>query len=136
MALNPYFKNAFKKAIDFDKRYVPLGFEALRGTLLKKTKERVTKRLASIKQSWKYTSCTILSDGWSDLCHRPLINVLVYCPQGVLFLKAVNAMDRVKTSEFIFGILDEAIQEVGEKNVVHVITDNASNCVGAWNIIM
>eukprot|EP00253_Pinus_taeda_P025970 PITA_25970 len=45
-------------------------------------------------------------------------------------------MDRVKTSEFIFGILDEAIQEVGEKNVVHVITDNASNCVGAGKLIM
>ena len=77
-----------------------------------------------------------MNDGWSDLCHRPLINVLVYCPQGVLFLKAVNAMDRVKTSEFIFGILDEAIQEVGVENVVHVVTDNASNCVGAGTLIM
>eukprot|EP00253_Pinus_taeda_P029681 PITA_29681 len=45
-------------------------------------------------------------------------------------------MDRVKTSKFIFGILDEAIQEVGVENVVHVVTDNASNCVGAGKLIM
>eukprot|EP00253_Pinus_taeda_P024452 PITA_24452 len=133
---SPYFKNVIKKAIDFGKGYVPLRSEVLRTTLLNKTKDKVTGKLAQIKESWKLIGCTILNDGWSNLCHRPLINVLVYSPQGVLFLKAVNATDRVKTSEFIFGILDEAIQEVGEKNVVHVITDNASNCVGAGKLIM
>jgi hypothetical protein len=57
-------------------------------------------------------------------------------PSRVYFLKAVNAMDEVKTAKFIFGILDEAIQEVGEKNVVQVIIDSASNCVGARKMIM
>eukprot|EP00253_Pinus_taeda_P016211 PITA_16211 len=133
---SPYFKNVIKKAIDFGKGYVPPGSEALRKTLLKRAKDRVTRKFVDIKESWKLTGCTILSDGWSDLCHRPLINVLIYCPQGVLFLKAINAMDRVKTSEFIFGILDEAIQEVGVANVFHVVTDNASNCVSAGKLIM
>ena len=96
----------------------------------------MTNRLDDIKKSWEIIGCTILSDGWSDSCHRPLINVLVYCPQGVYFLKAVDAMNEVKTSEYIFSILDEAIQEVGEKNVVQVVTDNASNCVGAGKLIM
>ena len=104
--------------------------------MIKKTKDGETEKLPEIKESWKHTRCTIWSDGWSNLCHRPLINVLGYSPQGVLFLKAVNAMDQVKTSEFIFGILDEVIQEVGEKNVVHCITDNASNCVGVGKMIM
>jgi hypothetical protein len=35
--------------------------------------------------------------------------VLVYCPRGVLIFKAVAAMDYVKTSEYIFRVLDEAI---------------------------
>ena len=98
VARSPYFKNLIKKAIDFGKGYVPPGSEALRTTLLKKAKDRVIGKLAEFKESWKLTGCTILSYGWLDLCHRPLINVLVYGPQGVLFLKAVNAMDRVKTS--------------------------------------
>jgi len=45
----PYFKNVLKNAIDFGKGYVPPGFEALRTTLLKKTKDIVTNKLAHIK---------------------------------------------------------------------------------------
>lgn len=104
---------------------------------MKRSKERVTNNLQKIKESWKETGCTLLSDGWSDMNHRPLIiNVLVYCPKGVLFLKVVDASGNKKTSEFIFKILEEVILEVGEENVVQVITDNASNCVGARKMIM
>jgi hypothetical protein len=46
---NPYFKNALKKVVAFGKGYVPPGSEALRTTLLKKTKDRVTERLANVK---------------------------------------------------------------------------------------
>jgi len=96
----------------------------------------VTSRLAKIRESWKKTGCTILSDGWSDMCHRPLINVLVYCPKEVLFLKVVDSTGHKKTAEYIFKILEQAILEVGEENVVQVVTDNASNCVGAGKMIM
>ena len=70
------------------------------------------------------------------MSHRPLINVLVYFPKGVLFLRVVDASVHKKTSEYIFKILEEAILEVGEENVVQVITDSASNCVGAGKMIM
>jgi hypothetical protein len=62
--------------------------------------------------------------------------VLVYCPKGVLFLKVVDASGHKKTSEYIFKILEEAILEVGEANVIQVVTDNASNCVGAGKMMM
>eukprot|EP01018_Ginkgo_biloba_P026413 Gb_24593 [translate_table: standard] len=68
--------------------------------------------------------------------HRPLINVLVSSPGGILFVKAVDAMDHKKTSEFIFKILEEAVLEVGEENVVQIVTDSALNCVGAGKMIM
>eukprot|EP01018_Ginkgo_biloba_P025784 Gb_02947 [translate_table: standard] len=45
-------------------------------------------------------------------------------------------MDHKKTSEFIFKILEEAMLEVGEENVLQIITDSASNYVGAGNMIM
>eukprot|EP01018_Ginkgo_biloba_P023614 Gb_04172 [translate_table: standard] len=45
-------------------------------------------------------------------------------------------MDHKKTSEFIFKILEEAVLEVGEENVVQIITDSASNYVGAGKMIM
>eukprot|EP00253_Pinus_taeda_P004216 PITA_04216 len=136
VARSPYFINACKMMAGFGKGYLPPSSETLRTTILKRSKERVTNNLQKIKDSWKETGCTILSDGWSDMNHRPLINVLVSCPKGVLFLKAVDASGNKKTSEYIFKILEEAILEVGEENVVQIITDSASNCVGAGKMVM
>jgi hypothetical protein len=136
VAISPYFINACKMIANFGKGYVPPRSETIRTTLLKRSKERVTNRLTKIKESWKETGCTILSNGWSDMCHRSLINVLVYCPKGILFFKVVDASGHKKTSEYIFNILEGAILEVGEENVVQVVTDSASNCVGAGKMIM
>jgi len=110
----PYFINACNMMAGFGKGYVPPSSETIRTTLLKRSKERVTNNLQKIKDSWKETGCTILS----DVNHKPFINVLVSCSKGVLFLKVVDASGNKKTSEFIFKILEEAILEVGEENVV------------------
>eukprot|EP01018_Ginkgo_biloba_P025883 Gb_25508 [translate_table: standard] len=125
-----------QQAVDFGKVYKPPSCEALRTTILQRSKERLTNKLESIKETWKHIGCTIISDGWSDMKHRPLIKVLVYSPQGVLFVKAIDAMDHTKTSEFIFKILEEAVLEVGEENVAQIVTNSASNCVGAGKMIM
>jgi hypothetical protein len=136
VARSPYFINACKMIANFGKGYVPPSSKNLRTTLLKRSKERVTSRLKKIKESWKETGCTIISYGWSDMNHRPLINVLVCCPKGVLFFKVVDPSRNKKTFEYIFKILEEVILEVGEKNVVQVVTDSASNCVGAIKMVM
>ena len=136
VARSPYFRNMIQQVVDIGKGSKPPSCEALRTTILQRSKERLTNKLESIKETWKHTGCTIISDGWSDMKHRPLINVLVYSPQGVLFVKAIDAMDHTKTSEFIFKILEEAVLEVGEENAVQIVTDSASNCVGDGNMIM
>eukprot|EP01018_Ginkgo_biloba_P023940 Gb_40224 [translate_table: standard] len=45
-------------------------------------------------------------------------------------------MDHKMTSKFIFKILEDAVLEVGEENVVQIVTDSASNCIGASKMIM
>ena len=60
VARSPYFMNACTKIAEFGKGYVPPSSEAIRTTLLKRSKERVTNRLIKIKDSWKKTGCTIL----------------------------------------------------------------------------
>ncbi|XP_057852417.2 uncharacterized protein LOC131062719 isoform X2 [Cryptomeria japonica] len=136
VARNPHFRNAVQKIAEFGKGYTPPGSEAIRTTLLQRSKDRVTEKLADVKATWKETGCTILSDGWSDMCQRPLINVLVSCPEGVVFLKVIDTMNHKKTSEYIFQILEEAILEVGVENVVQVVTDSATNCVGAGRLVV
>ncbi|KAH9293466.1 hypothetical protein KI387_041331, partial [Taxus chinensis] len=85
--------------------------------------------LKSCKLSWAKTGCTIMSDGWSDGKNRTIINFLASCPQGTMFLKSVDASDRVKDANLLFELLDEVVVEVGVENVVQIITDNASNYV-------
>ncbi|RVW20428.1 hypothetical protein CK203_112414 [Vitis vinifera] len=66
---------------------------------------------------------------------RTLINFLVYCPEGISFVKSVDALDIVKDATNLFQLFDEAIEWVGPLNVVHVVIDNAANYVVAGRLI-
>ena len=50
-------------------------------------------------------------------------------------MKSIDASSMVKTGEKLFELLGSWVEEVGEANVVQVITDNASNYVvaGTYN---
>lgn len=41
----------------------------------------------------------------------------------------------VKDATMLFKLLDEMVEEVGEKNVIQVVTDNASNYVKAGKLL-
>ncbi|KAK2651670.1 hypothetical protein Ddye_011526 [Dipteronia dyeriana] len=69
---------------------------------------------------------SILSDGWSDTRNRGLINILVNNPHGTIFLKSIDASDRVKDAEYLFTLLDGVVEEIEERLVVQVVIDNAS----------
>ncbi|KAL6342681.1 hypothetical protein AAG906_013087 [Vitis piasezkii] len=71
--------------------------------------------------------CTIMGDGCIDNRQRTLINFLVYCLEGISFVKSVDALDIVKDLTNLFLLFDEVIEWVGPLNVVHIVTDNATN---------
>ena len=50
---------------------------------------------------------------------------------GTWFRKSINAFDTIKNEELMFKYLDEVVEEIGEKNVVQIITDNVFNYVNA-----
>lgn len=50
------------------------------------------------KLEWKKTSCTIMSDGWTDRKRCTLYNFLVHSPKGTVFLSSIDASDISKTS--------------------------------------
>ena len=74
-----------------------------------------------------------MSDGWIDRKERSLVN----SSRGTMFIKSIDASSMVKTGEKLFELLDSWVEEVGEVNVVQVITDNASNYVttSTYNLI-
>ena len=44
-------------------------------------------------------------------------------------MKSIDAFDTITNGELMFKHLDEVVEEIGEENVVHVITNNAFNYV-------
>ena len=102
---------------------------------MKNEVERVQEYLIEFKNSWTKTGCTIMSDGWTDARGRTILNFLVACPKGTMFLRSMDASDQVKDANLLFRLLDDVVEEVGVENVVQVITDNASNYVAASKLL-
>ena len=59
-----------------------------------------------------------MSDGWTDAKNRTIINFLVSCPQGTLFLRSRDASDQVIDANLLFNLFVEVVEEVGVANVV------------------
>ena len=76
-----------------------------------------------------------MADGWTDTRHRTLINFLVYCPKGIIFICSVDASDLVKDAINLSNLFDEIVNWVGPANIVYLVTDNAANYVAAGKIL-
>ncbi|KAL4394203.1 hypothetical protein AHAS_Ahas02G0128500 [Arachis hypogaea] len=111
------------------------NYQRVRGYLLSKLVEDVKKMIEGYHVIWKQTGCTIMDDGWTDRCRRTLINFLVYCPKGTVFLKSVDASHISKTAEVLFKLLRDVVLFVGPENGVHVVMDNAANYVAAGRLL-
>ena len=116
--------------------FKPPSYEELRGPILQDEKADCTRRLEELQRSWELTGCSVMSDGWTDMRGRTLLNFLVHCPRGTMFMRSVDASAHVKDAVLLCGLLDEFIQEIGPQHVVQVITDNAANYVAAGRMLM
>ena len=92
--------------------------------------------LSEFKEEWKRTGCTIMSDGWTDKKKRSICNFLVNSPKGTVFLASVDTSDISKTADKVFEMLDDIVEQVGEVNVVQIVTDNAANYKAAGELLM
>ncbi|XP_059077840.1 uncharacterized protein LOC131065844 [Cryptomeria japonica] len=117
------------------------GFKAptdaeLSGPLLLQMVEDMKVELEDHRQSWREKGCTIMTDGWTDRRNRTLLNFLVSCGGSTMFLKSIDASSHVKNATYLCEAIEEVIQEVGEENVVQVVTDNAASYVAAGKLLM
>ena len=48
-------------------------------------------------------------DGWTDTRHRTLINFLVYCPKGIIFIRFVDASNLVKDAINLSNLFYEIV---------------------------
>ena len=88
------------------------------------------------REKWKTYGCTIMSDGWTGPTKLSIINFMVYSKGSTIFLKSVDASDKIKDNKYIYGLLKDVIKEVGETNVVQIVTNNGSAFVKAGKLLM
>ncbi|GMY24697.1 hypothetical protein FCV25MIE_19939 [Fagus crenata] len=95
--------------------YMGPNYHALRVPLLKEAKREVQ----------------IITDNRQ----RTLINFLVYCSKGIIFIRSVDASDMVKDAIFLFNLFDEIVKWVGPENIVQLVTNNDVNYVAAERLL-
>ena len=77
-----------------------------------------------------------MCDGWTDPTKLSITNFMVYCKRSTIFLKSVDASDNIKDNKYIYGLLKYVIKDVGEANVVQIVTNNGSAFVKVMNLLM
>ena len=91
-----YYQPMLNAVASYGPRYKGPNYHVFRVPLLIDAKREVQLIVDSHRSYWVGTSCTIMADGWTNTRHRTLINFLVYCPKGIIFIRSVDASDLVK----------------------------------------
>lgn len=122
VANSPYFYELINTVASFGPGYESPSVDKLSGSFLIKEKARIEKSLASVRESWPQTGCTILCVNCLD-CTRgcSCINMFVSSPRGLMFFKAVRVNDGDTLENVFTGAISDAIMEVGSTNVLQII---------------
>ncbi|XP_058217264.1 uncharacterized protein LOC131328329 [Rhododendron vialii] len=128
LARSPYFrKYSLTLANSRLAGYIPPSYNRLRTTLLSQEKKHINRLLQPVKDTWKKRGVSLVSDGWSDRQRRSLINIMAASTGGAMFIKAIDASGNTKDAEYVANLFLQVIKDLGEANVVQIVTDNASN---------
>lgn len=98
----------------------------LRGWILKSAVNDVKVDMDYSARAWGRTGCSILVEECiiGKEKEMTVVNFLVYCPQGTMFLKSVDVTNIMDSAESMFELIKEVVEEVEPKNVLQVITPN------------
>lgn len=83
------------------------------------------------KKEWSRTSCTLMSDSWTNSKSRSITNFLVNSPSGTIYWESVDTSTSAKSAKELFRLLDRMIQKVGADNSVQVVVNGTFSYVGA-----
>ncbi|KAF1858857.1 hypothetical protein Lal_00045168 [Lupinus albus] len=84
---------------------------------------------------WNKTRYTLIVYGWTDRSKQTLINFLVYCPKGTVFIKSVDASHASKTADLLFKLFKKVVMYAGNENIVDIVTNNDVNYVVAGRLL-
>ena len=121
---SPYFQPMVNAIAASGGRFKSPTYHDLRGCILKKSLDEVKSVTDFYRDTWTKTGCSVLADEWTAESNQRLVNFSVYSPEGVVFLKSVDASQMVTSPDALFELLKLVVEEVGVSNVVQIITDD------------
>ncbi|CAI0440028.1 unnamed protein product [Linum tenue] len=99
-----------------------LSSRDLRGWILKNLVKEVNEEINRHKSTWERTGCSILVEQRTTESGRIVLNFLVQCARGTVFLKSVDASNIDYSADDLYGVLKEVVEIVGPEHVLQVIT--------------
>lgn len=79
------------------------------------------------------TGAMIISDGWTSVQARPIVNALLTAPAGAMFLEALDTSGNTKDAAFIADFIIKIIETRGPESIVAVCMDGA--CTASFPLI-
>lgn len=126
---NNYWQLFFKQIRPSYK--VPSRYD-LSNSLLDKEYEEVTRFVDEKIKNADFV--TVITDGWSNIRNEGIISYIVTTPTPI-FYKSIETKDHRHTAVYISQELIKVIDEIGAQKITALVTDNASNMKGAWQIV-
>ena len=113
----------------------PTGYQ-IGNTYLEEEVQELEVYITTLKAKWPIYGCTIMCDGWSSRTRKPIINFMIYCDRSMIYHSSVDTTNIPKTTDYIFSFMDKVVKEVGEENVVQVVTDNEASFKASGMLLM
>ena len=113
----------------------PTGYQ-IGNTYLEEEVQELEVYITTLKAKWPIYGCTIMCDGWSSRTRKPIINFMIYCDRSMIYHSLVDTTNIPKTTDYIFSLMNKVVEEVGEENVIQVVTDNETSFKVAGMLLM
>ncbi|XP_020266105.1 uncharacterized protein LOC109841555 [Asparagus officinalis] len=113
----------------------PLMYE-LSETCLQKEVDETKEIVENFKRTCVVNGCSIMTDAWSDRKSRSIMNIVVHSAGRACFLSSHDASADKHDAKYIFDFVDKAIDQIGEANVIQIVTDGASNNMAASKLLL
>ncbi|KAF1888925.1 hypothetical protein Lal_00036638 [Lupinus albus] len=136
IAFNVANSDDCKKIFELVIGFKPPSYHEIRVKYLKQQVDSTMLAMKEHKSFWKKVGCTIMMDGWTDKRRKTIPNFLVNSPKGTIFFKFIYVSHFSETTDKVFRPMDEIFEEVGEENVVQIVTDNAANYKATIELLM
>ena len=65
-----------------------------------------------------------------------LLLIMTYCDRNMIYHTSIDATNISKTVDYIFSLMNKVVNEVGEENIVQVVTNNEASFKIAGHMLM